>query len=52
MTAPIQLDIIIVGGGFGGIYTLHKLRNLGFKTHLIEAAATLGKSKSTSVELV
>lgn len=39
----VELDIVIVGGGFGGIYTLYKLRNLGFKVHLIEAAHTLGK---------
>jgi len=37
-----QYDVIIVGGGFGGTYHLHHLRNLGFSVHLFEAGAQLG----------
>lgn len=35
-------DVIIIGGGFGGCYALHKLRKAGFSTHLFEAGAALG----------
>ncbi|KAF8438896.1 cyclohexanone monooxygenase [Boletus edulis BED1] len=35
-------DVIIVGGGFGGIYHLIHLRNLGLKCKLIEAESDLG----------
>jgi cation diffusion facilitator CzcD-associated flavoprotein CzcO len=35
-------DVVIVGGGFGGTHMLHKLRGLGFSTHLFEAGAALG----------
>jgi cation diffusion facilitator CzcD-associated flavoprotein CzcO len=35
-------DVILVGGGFGGIYQLHHLRKLGFSVHMFEAGAALG----------
>lgn len=35
-------DVIIVGGGFGGTYHLHHLRNLGFTVHMFEAGGALG----------
>lgn len=39
---PQAFDAIVVGGGFGGTYTLNHLRSLGFKSHLFEAGAALG----------
>lgn len=37
-----NFDVLIIGAGFGGCYSLYKLRNLGFKVHLFEAGSTLG----------
>ncbi|KIW17952.1 hypothetical protein PV08_05147 [Exophiala spinifera] len=38
----LDTDIIIVGGGFGGIYGMYKFRKLGMKVNLIEAGAAFG----------
>jgi len=38
----LDYDVIIVGGGFGGIFHLHHLRKLGFSVRLFEAGAKLG----------
>lgn len=38
----IELDVLVIGGGFGGCYLLKKLRESGFKTKLIDAAPRLG----------
>lgn len=35
-------DVVVVGGGFGGIYSLNNLRSLGFSTHMFEAGSGLG----------
>ncbi|TDZ15139.1 Baeyer-Villiger monooxygenase [Colletotrichum orbiculare MAFF 240422] len=35
-------EVLIVGGGFGGIYALHQLRRLGFRAHIVEAGSALG----------
>jgi len=35
-------DAIVIGAGFGGCYSLYKLRKLGFSTHLFEAGSALG----------
>src|SRR5499433_4343179 len=37
-----DFDVIVVGSGFAGLYLLHKLRELGFSTKAIEAAADVG----------
>lgn len=39
---PRDFDAVVIGGGFGGCYSLYKLRNEGFSTHLIEAGSALG----------
>ena len=42
-TQPIEeLDVLVVGAGFTGLYQLHRLRQLGFKVRLFEAGADLG----------
>jgi ribulose 1,5-bisphosphate synthetase/thiazole synthase len=33
----LETDVLIVGAGFGGIYLMHKLRQLGFKCKIFEA---------------
>jgi cation diffusion facilitator CzcD-associated flavoprotein CzcO len=37
-----ELDVLIIGAGFGGCYGLYKLRRLGFKVRIFEAGSTLG----------
>ncbi|KAL6721962.1 hypothetical protein ACLMJK_001067 [Lecanora helva] len=42
-TQEIDIDALIVGAGFGGVYLLHKLRDeLGLKTRCFEAGKDLG----------
>ncbi|RMZ68335.1 dimethylaniline monooxygenase [Pyrenophora seminiperda CCB06] len=38
----LETDVIIVGGGFGGIYGMYKFRKLGLKVNLVEAGAAFG----------
>lgn len=46
MSSPpdvLELDVVIVGAGFSGIYTLHRLRNeLGLNVKIIDAGSDLG----------
>lgn len=37
-----DLDVLIIGGGFGGCYLLKLLRDNGYKTRIVEAAPRLG----------
>ncbi|PVH99116.1 FAD/NAD(P)-binding domain-containing protein [Periconia macrospinosa] len=38
----LETDVLIVGAGFGGIYLMHKLRQLGFNCKIYEAGKELG----------
>ncbi|HEX3765200.1 MAG TPA: alpha/beta hydrolase fold domain-containing protein [Kofleriaceae bacterium] len=44
MTNPDSddLDVVVVGAGFAGLYMLHRLRQLGFRTRVLEAADDVG----------
>lgn len=37
-----ELDVLVVGAGFAGLYQLDKLRKLGHNVHVFESAAGLG----------
>src|ERR1700753_3379791 len=37
-----QLDAIVIGAGFAGMYMVHKLRELGFSVHGFEAGEGVG----------
>ena len=37
-----DLDVVVVGAGFAGLYMLHRLRSLGFATTVIESADDVG----------
>jgi len=37
-----DLDVVVVGAGFAGLYALHRLRGLGFSTTVIESADDVG----------
>ena len=38
----LDVDVIVVGGGFGGVYSLYELRKAGFNTVLYEAGLGYG----------
>lgn len=38
----LETDALIVGAGFGGIYLMHKLRQLGLNCKIFEAGTELG----------
>jgi cation diffusion facilitator CzcD-associated flavoprotein CzcO/acetyl esterase/lipase len=37
-----ELDVVVVGAGFAGMYLLHRLRGLGFAVKVIEAGGDVG----------
>lgn len=37
-----ELDVVVVGAGFAGLYALHKLRGQGLSVHAFEAADDVG----------
>ena len=37
-----DLDAVIIGGGFAGVYLLYKLRKEGFNAKIVEAGTGLG----------
>jgi cyclohexanone monooxygenase len=39
---PSEIDVVIVGAGFGGMYMLHRLRGLGLSAIVFEAATDVG----------
>lgn len=39
---PRELDALVVGAGFGGLYMLHRLRELGFRVRVVEMASGVG----------
>ncbi len=41
-TDPIEVDALIVGAGFAGIYQLYRMRELGFSAQVIEAGSDVG----------
>lgn len=38
----IDLDALIVGAGFGGVYSLKRLRDEGFNVKLVESGTDFG----------
>ncbi|KAK0113633.1 hypothetical protein ONS95_013878 [Cadophora gregata] len=38
----IETDVLIVGGGFGGVYSIYRFRQLGLSVKLIEAGSDFG----------
>ena len=39
---PINVDVLIVGGGFSGITAIHRVRKLGLSLHCFEAGTDFG----------
>jgi cyclohexanone monooxygenase len=42
MSTPRQVDVVIVGAGFAGMYMLHRVRGLGMLAVVFEAGAGVG----------
>ena len=40
--AGLECDVVVVGAGFGGLYALHKMREIGLSVRGIEAAPDVG----------
>src|SRR4051794_33517484 len=40
--AATELDAIVVGAGFAGLYALHRLRRMGLRAQLLEAGRDIG----------
>src|ERR1700755_2217492 len=40
--ADAQFDALVVGAGFSGLYMLHRLRQLGIRTRVLEMAGNVG----------
>jgi cation diffusion facilitator CzcD-associated flavoprotein CzcO len=40
-TGP-RFDVVVIGAGFSGLYTLHRLRGLGLRTLVLEMAENVG----------
>src|SRR6202051_380827 len=38
----LEVDVAVVGAGFAGLYLLHRLRNAGFNSVLLEEAGDVG----------
>ncbi len=41
-TARVDYDAVVVGAGFGGLYAVYKLRELGFSVRLFERGSDIG----------
>ncbi|MFL5286950.1 MAG: NAD(P)-binding protein [Rhodopila sp.] len=37
-----DFDVIVVGGGLGGLYALHRLRRMGLRVKVFEAGSGVG----------
>ena len=37
-----ELDVIVVGAGFGGMYALHRMRGMGLRVRVLEAGSDVG----------
>ena len=42
MAEQRDVDVVVVGAGFAGLYLLHRLRGLGFRTLVVEAGDGVG----------
>ncbi|MGR9090767.1 MAG: NAD(P)-binding protein, partial [Gammaproteobacteria bacterium] len=40
--AGVEVDAVVVGAGFAGLYAIYKLRELGFSARLFERGSDVG----------
>jgi len=41
-TAKPDIDVLVVGAGFAGMYAVHRFRNQGLKVQVFEAGSDVG----------
>ena len=41
-TPPAEIDCVVVGAGFSGMYALHRLRSIGLDVHCFDAGVEVG----------
>ncbi len=41
-STPVDVDVVVVGAGFSGLYLLHRLRQLGLSARAFDAAGDVG----------
>ena len=51
MTDARDVDVVIVGAGFAGLYMLHKVRELGLTATAIEAGGDVGGTACMTVSV-
>lgn len=39
---PGSVDVLVVGAGFSGLYALYRLREMGYRVHVVESAPDVG----------
>jgi cation diffusion facilitator CzcD-associated flavoprotein CzcO len=39
---PRELDVLVVGAGFSGLYALHRLREMGLAAHIVDRGTDVG----------
>src|SRR5438270_596733 len=42
LDSDAHFDALVIGAGFSGLYMLHRLRQLGLRTRVLEKAANVG----------
>ena len=42
MVPPTELDVLVIGAGLSGLYSLHRLRERGFRVHVVDDATEVG----------
>lgn len=42
VSPPPRLDVLVIGAGFSGLYALYRLREMGRRVHVIDAASDVG----------
>ncbi len=42
MSKPGSVDVLVIGAGFGGLYSLHTLRGRGFDVRVVETGSGVG----------
>ena len=45
-----ELDAVVVGAGFAGLYMLHRLRSMGFRGRVLEAGQGVGGTPEAAGE--
>jgi heterodisulfide reductase subunit A len=45
-TAPVNTDVMVIGGGIAGIQASLDLAEMGFKVHLVERLPSIGGKMS------